>query len=143
MAFPTTALSSGSSCWSACARPASAAPSSPSSASGTEARADERQHIACRKLRALCITPVAVFELARIEAALRHHQPVRDPQQLRIGELDSRARVAVVVQDFDPSGGELGVQAFGDFTDTGGLLQVQRYEHHLERSDRLGPDDAA
>ena len=45
--------------------------------------------------------PVAVLELAGIEAAIGHDHPVRNAEQLRIRELDAGPRVAVVEQHFD------------------------------------------
>ena len=50
------------------------------------------------------VAPVAVFELAGLEAALADDQAVRNAEQLRVGELDARARVAVVVQHLDAGG---------------------------------------
>ena len=65
-----------------------------------------------------------VLETTGVEPALRYHQAVGDAEQLRIGELDSRPRIAVVVQNLDAGGTELGMKAVTDFADTGGLLQI-------------------
>src|SRR6266478_1568228 len=156
IAFATTACSCGSRCWSARAGWRTAAPRAASAmtrsgrtrtlrvaGSGPETRAHEGERVVRGELGARAIASLAVFESAGIEAAIRHHQAVRDAQQLGIGELDARARVTVVVQDLDPGGGELGIQAVADFADTRGFLQVQGYQHYLEGRDRCGPDDAA
>src|SRR5882762_11262603 len=156
IAFATTACSCGSRCWSARAVCLTATPSAASAITrsgrtraarvaglNSEARAQEGEGGVRRELGARAIASLAVFESAGLEAAIRHHQPVRDTEQLRIGELDARACVTVVVQDLDSGGGELGIQAVADFADTSGFLQVQGYQHYLEGRDRCGPDDAA
>src|SRR3984893_3299353 len=155
IAFATTACSCGSRCWSARAGWPTAAPrASAKPTSGRtrgariaglspETRAHEGERAIRGELGAGAVAALAVFEFAGIEAAIRHHQAVRDAQQLGIGELDARACVTVVVQDLDPGGGELGIQAVADFADTRGFLQVQGYQHYLEGRDRCGPDDAA
>src|SRR5882672_509227 len=152
IALAITACSCGSRCWSAragCAKAASAMTSSGRTrgariaGSGRQTGAHEGGRLIRGELGARAVAPLAVFESAGIEAAIRHHQAVRDAQQLGIGELDARARVTVVVQDLDSGGGELGIQAVADFADTRGFLQVQGYQHYLEGRDRCGPDDAA
>src|SRR5882672_5149937 len=156
IALAITACSCGSRCWSARAGCAKAAPRAASAmtssgrtrgariaGSGRQTRAHEGGRLIRGELGARAVAPLAVFESAGIEAAIRHHQAVRDAQQLGIGELDARARVTVVVQDLDSGGGELGIQAVADFADTRGFLQVQGYQHYLEGRDRCGPDDAA
>src|SRR3984893_13994773 len=154
--FATTACSCGSRCWSARAGGAKAAPRAASAkpTSGrtrgarvaglsSETRAHEGERAIGGDLGARPIASLAVFESAGIETAIRHHQAVRDAQQLGIGELDARTRVTVVVQNLDSGGGELGIQAVAGFADTRGFLQVQGYQHYLEGRDRCGPDDAA
>src|SRR5580658_2384963 len=155
IACATTACSCGSRCWSAPAAPASirasAANRAPGSAaarctagySAAEAPAHEGECLVQGKLGAGAVTARAVFEPARLQAALGHHQAVRDAEELGVGELDARAGVAVVVQHLDAGGSELGVQPVGDFTDTGGLLQVESNKDELEGRDRIRPDDAA
>ena len=64
-------------------------------------------------------------------------------RELRVRELDARARVAVVVAALRCRRRELGVQPVGGFTDALGLRRVDGHEHHLEGRDRLRPDDAA
>src|ERR1700756_791289 len=108
-----------------------------------EARADEAERLGGRKLGALSVAPLPVLELAGLEARPGHPQPMWNAEQLRVGELDARAGVAIVEQDFDPGIGELGVQAVGGGADTVGLLQIERNQHHLKGSDRVRPDDAA
>ena len=69
---------------------------------------------------------------------------MRNAEQLGVGELDARARVAVVVQHLDAGGGELGVQPVGcarahasDFCRLSGTSTT------WNGRDRLRPDDAA
>src|SRR5439155_2235868 len=154
--FATTACSCGSRCWSARAgwrtptpRAASAktrsarARAARVAGSSPEARAHEGERAVRGKFGAGALASLAVFESAGIEAAIRHHQAVRDAQQLGVGELDARTCVTVVVEHLDSGGGELGIQAVADFADTRGFLQVQGYQHYLEGRDRRGPADAA
>src|SRR5262245_6307332 len=83
------------------------------------------------KFGAGAVAAVAVFEPPGLEPTIRHHQAMRDAKQLGVGELDSGARVAVVVENLDAGRTELLVQAIADFANTGGLLQVERHQHHL------------
>src|SRR5579871_3902290 len=130
MARSTTPRSSGSICWSArtCgARQArSAASATPGRArrlpSGGQACADEAECLATWELGARAVAAAAVLELAGLEPALGDDQAVGDAQQLRVGELDPGAGIAVVVQHLDPGGGEFGVQLVGERADTGGFL---------------------
>ena len=64
-------------------------------------RANERERIVGRKLRALGVASAAILEFPALEAALAHHDPVGDAQQLGIGELDARAGIAIVVENLD------------------------------------------
>src|SRR5438309_6694070 len=105
--------------------------------SARKARAQEGKRLGLRELGAGAVAPVAIFELARLEAPIGHHQPVWDAEQLRVGELDARARVSVVVQHFDPGGGELGIQAVADLANTRGFLQVQRHQRSEEHTSEL------
>src|SRR6266480_3299217 len=156
IALATTDCSCWSRCWSARAgrrtptpRAASATTRSAGAraarvaGSSPEARAHEGERAVRGEFGARALASLAVFESAGIEAAIRHHQAVRDAQQLGIGELDARTCVTVVVEHLDSGGGELGIQAVAGFADTRGFLQVQGYQHHLEGRDRRGPDDAA
>src|SRR5438874_6431178 len=156
IAFATTDCSCGSRCWSARAARGTPTPSAASAttrngrtraagvaASSPQARAHELERAVRGELGARALAPLAVLESAGLQAAIRHHQPVRDPEQLGVGELDARARVTVVVQHLDSGGGELGIQAVADLADTSGFLQVQGYENHLKGRDRRRPDDAA
>src|SRR5919109_1307773 len=111
--------------------------------SAPEALPQERERLSRGKLAAVAVAALAILEPARLEPAIRHHHAVRDAEQLGIGELDSGARIAVVVQHFDPGGSELGIQAGTDLADTRVFLQVKRHQHHLEGRDRIRPDDAA
>ena len=44
---------------------------------------------------------MAVLELAGGQPALRDHQPVRNPDEFRIGEFNTRAGIAIVEQDIE------------------------------------------
>src|SRR5215472_12296252 len=158
MALATTASSSGSRCWSAAAgRAAPIATAQLSSrnprghrhnarcgcGSRRQASAYEGERFTGGEFRAGGVTAVAVLEPSALEATLRHHQAVRNAEQLRVRELDAGARIAVVVEDLDAGGAELLVEAVADFADTGGFLQIERYQHQLEGGDRRRPDDAA
>ena len=50
-----------------------------------------------------------VLDHAFLQAALADHDAVRDADQLLVGEEDPRALVAVVEEDLDAGGRELGV----------------------------------
>src|SRR4029077_15462897 len=108
-----------------------------------EARAQEGERFIGGKLGTAAVTAMTVLEPSGVEPALRDHQTVWDTEELRVRELDPRPRIAVVVEHLDAGGAQLGIQAVADFADTGGLLQVERHQHELERRNRLGPDDAA
>src|SRR5580693_6257380 len=106
MALAMTSLSCGSRCWSACTGSASAQAGKQASAarrrrparSGLEALAQEAEGLVQRELGAGVVAPAAVLELAGLQAALRHHQAMRDAHKLRVRKLDSGAGVAIVVQ---------------------------------------------
>ena len=63
--------------------------------------------------------------------------------QLVVGELDAGPRVAIVEQHVEPGCRQLGVQGLSHLLHAGGLLHVDRDQRHVERRDRLRPDDAA
>src|SRR5213595_3169058 len=148
-AFATTDCSCGSRCPSARVARGTPTPSAAASAtarsgrtraagvaaSSPEACAHELERAVRGELGARALAPLAVLESAGLQAAIRHHQPVRDPEQLGVGELDARSRVTVVVQHLDSGGGELGIQAVTDLADTSGFLQVQGYQDHLKGRD--------
>ncbi len=64
------------------------------------------------------------------------------PEQLGVGEFDPRACVAVVVEHVDAGHVELGVERIGRGTHLCGLVQIERYQYHMKRSDRIRPDDS-
>src|SRR5579862_2646520 len=105
-------------------------------------RADECERIVSWELRALGIAPATILEFARLEASLAHHDPVRDAEQLGIGEFDAGAGIAVVVEDIDSRIRELRIESIGNLAYPGRLVLVERHQHHLEGSDGLRPDDA-
>src|SRR4051794_40875370 len=109
-----TSFNSGSRCWSANALLESSAPATISAIrarSRSHARADECERIAEREFLAFRITSITVFEFACFQSAISHDHPMRNPQQLRIGEFHAWTGIAVVVQHLDPGGGEFSVQA--------------------------------
>src|SRR3569833_3204422 len=134
MARCTTAFNSGSRCPSATATLESNAPATRKpvrilqtsqrradltggidrTGASLHALPDKRERIVEREFLALRVTPAPVFELTRFQPALSDNQAVRDAQQLRVGELDARTGVAVVVQHFDSSSSELGIEPVGD-----------------------------
>ena len=44
---------------------------------------------------------MTIFERAGLQAALADHDAVRNAEQLRIGEFDTRSGVAIIVQHLD------------------------------------------
>src|SRR3569833_2264889 len=146
MARCTTACNSGSRCPSATAALESSAPATMKPVRmllRSHARADVVERIAERELLALRITPAAVFELTRFQPTLSDNQAVRDAQQLRVRELDSRTGVAVVVQHFDSSSSELGIEPVGDLAYPFRFLHAHGHEHNLEGRNGIRPDNAA
>ena len=75
-------------------------------------------------------------------AAIADDQPVRDPDELRIGEFHAGPRVAIVEQHVDAGGAEILVQLVGRAAHALGFLVVDRHHDDVEGSQRLGPDDA-
>src|SRR5437016_774067 len=69
-----------------------------------QARANEIERIVEGKLAALGLAAMAVLQLARLDPPLAHHHAMRNPEQLRIRELDAGAGVAVVIKGFDAGG---------------------------------------
>src|SRR5271168_2039953 len=66
-----------------------------------------------RDLRRLAVASMPVFELAGLERAIADDQPVRDPDELRVGEFHAGSRVAIVEQHVDAGGAEILVQLVG------------------------------
>src|SRR4029079_10002556 len=66
---------------------------------------------------------------------------VRQTDEVGVGELDARARVAIVVEDVDTAFRQLAVQAVRDLDDIGRRVAAtrQRDEVHVERRNRRGP----
>src|SRR5690348_12371337 len=156
MARDSTASSCGSRCWSAAAGRVVLSAAASHSMAGRRSQRGVRCSALSRKTRAYegerfiewefgagAVAAMPVLEPSAREATLRHHQAVRDAEQFRVGEFDSRARVAIVVEHLDTGGAELGIQALTDLAHAGGFLQIERHQHQLEGRDRIGPDDAA
>src|ERR1700752_4998086 len=106
-----TPLSSGSRCWSAPAGVSAANPQRQKSAARSAVRgrcssdgeplAQPGKGLIQGEVATFAVAALTVFETLGLESALRHHHAVRNAEQLRVGELDSGPRVAVVVQHFD------------------------------------------
>src|SRR5262245_36927552 len=155
IAFCTTALSSGSFWPSANVTPGAASTSArvnneragrgimPRRLSGGAPSAQELDHAVDRHVLRFGVAPVPVFELARVEPALRDHDAMRNAEELRVGELHSGPRVAIVEQRLETRGAQRFVQLLGRLAHARGFLQVDGHQHHLEGRDRLRPDDAA
>src|SRR5690606_32484852 len=67
----------------------------------------------------------------------------RNADQVRVGELESRALRAIVEQHVETRVAELRVRVLGGFPHVLGLVHVDRDHDDVERRDRLRPDDAA
>src|SRR6185312_4108202 len=151
MARWTTGPSAASRCWSARAGVAGSARRRAASAARPASRRgnlgdpgfDEADGLIGRELRALAVPAIAVFQAAGLETPIPDHQPMRNAEELCVGEFDARTGIAVVVEHLDALGGELVVEAIGNFSHPRGLLQIERDEHDLEGCQRLRPDDAA
>jgi hypothetical protein len=117
--------SSGSRCASADAGPASASQAIGSSAAVRQARANGFEQAIDGKLTGFAGAPVAVFELARGKAAVTDDHAVRDAQQLRVRELHSGPRFAVVVEHVDAGIAQLRVQRIGRIAHGFGAIVVE------------------
>jgi len=67
---------------------------------------------------------------------------MRNADELGIGEFDPRAGVAIVEQYVDAGGVELLVHRIGGLLDPRRFLVIDRHQDHLERSDRVRPENA-
>src|SRR3981081_2712630 len=85
---------------------------------------------------------MTVFESPRGEAPFPDDDPMRNSDELGIGELDPRTGVTIVEQYVDTGGVELPVQRIGGFLDPRRLLVIDRHQDHLERRDRVRPENA-
>src|ERR1700756_5687716 len=121
MARAKTAPSSGSRCWSAAAGspvPSPAASSNrargrsrPGSERGAltgQTRAHEGDGFIGGEFGAAAVAAVAILEPPGLETTGRDHQAMWNAEQLRVGGLDPRPRIAVVVEHLDTGGAELG-----------------------------------
>src|SRR3954470_11494548 len=89
----------------------------------------------------LAAAPDLHLPLAGLDAALAEREPDRAAEQLGIGELLPRARLAIVVQGVEPGGLELLVELVGCLA--GGLAGLaERDQVDIERGERLRPRDA-
>src|SRR5207253_1625665 len=95
-----------------------------------------------RKLCALGVASAAILEFPRVEATLADDEAMWDADEFRVGELDARTGIAIVVKNLDSRCGELGIQSVGNLAHPRGFMLVEGYEYHLVRGNRLRPDDA-
>ena len=68
---------------------------------------------------------------------------MRDTDQLHIGEHHARTLFTIVHQHFNTLGAQLGVQFLRQLLHTVRLVHVHRQDRHLERRNRIRPDDTA
>src|SRR5882672_2730033 len=94
--------------------------------------AQEGEGVAERKFFRGRGAAVAVFQLARFEAAVTHDHAVRNPEKLRVCELDSGTFVTIVEQHVDTRCLELVVETFCGFAYTGRLRCVDGDHDQLE-----------
>src|SRR5258708_22155757 len=85
---------------------------------------------------------MTIFQIPRGETALPDDDPVRNSDELGIGEFNARTGVAIVEQYVDAGGIELLVQRIGGLLDERRLLVIDRHQDDLERRDRLRPEYA-
>src|SRR5258708_24736171 len=88
------------------------------------------------------LAAMTIFQIPRGETALPDDDPVRNSDELGIGEFNARTGVAIVEQYVDAGGIELLVQRIGGLLDERSLLGIDRPQDHLERLDRLRPEYA-
>src|SRR5262245_37784517 len=147
MAFCRTALSSGSCCRSAKAPGAARARERRAAAkrrSGTlHPGTQETDRIVEREVPRFGVTAAAIRESPGLQAAIGDHHAVRNTQQLCVGEFDAGACIAIIEQHFDASRSEVTIQTFAHLSYALGFLQIDGHKYHVERCQRLGPDDAA
>src|ERR1700681_4290307 len=88
------------------------------------------------------LAAMTIFEISRGEAAFPDDDPMRNSDELGVGEFDARTGIAIVEQYVDAGGIELLVQRIGGLPDERRLLLVDRHQDDLERRDRLRPENA-
>src|ERR1700683_4079008 len=85
------------------------------------------------------LAAVTVLEISAAQTPVADDDTVRDADELRIGELDSRPGVAVVKQHIDAGGGEFLVQGIGRLLYALRLLIIDRHQHDEKGRQRLRP----
>src|ERR1700693_3427010 len=88
------------------------------------------------------LAAMTVFEISRGETSFPDDDPMRNSDELGIGEFDARTGVAIVEQYVDAGGIELLVQRIGGLLDERRLLVIDRHQDDLERRDRFRPENA-
>src|ERR1700730_8863111 len=88
------------------------------------------------------LAAMTIFEISRGEAAFPDDDPMRNSDELGVGEFDARTGIAIVEQYVDTGGIELLVQRIGGLPDERRLLVIDRHQDDLERCNRLRPENA-
>jgi hypothetical protein len=83
----------------------------------------------------------ASLDLALLDSALADREAQGNTEQLGVSELLPRARVAIVVHDFEARLAQLAVEAVGDLARRLALL-AERHELDVPRRDRARPRDS-
>src|SRR5258707_4405937 len=94
-----------------------------------------------RDIRRFGLGAVTIFENPRGEAPFPDDDPMRNSDELGIGEFHARTGVAIVEQYVDARGVELLIQGIGRLLDASRLLVIDRHQDDLERRDRLRPEN--
>src|SRR5476649_587996 len=111
--------------------------------SAVDTTLDERQHVSDSQGLCVRLGAALVFKIAFSQTTVTDHDAVRNPDQLHVGELDTRAGllVAIIEQHFETGGGQFGVQLVGCLANSFGFV-AQGHQRDLERCQRVAPDDA-
>jgi hypothetical protein len=89
------------------------------------------------------VTPVLVLDLTDLQATVAQGHAVRHADQLPISEHGTRALAAVIQNDVNTHGHQLGIEPIGRGFDVGETVRTDRAQHHGERRQGIRPDDAA
>jgi len=102
-----------------------------------------RKQLLSRNQRVVPITSTPIFQLTGAQVALADHHPMRDTDQLHIGEHNARPNVAIIQQNLDPGVQQFPIERFGGLADGGRPAGANRQQRYLKRRHRGGPNDAA
>src|ERR1700676_1396302 len=87
------------------------------------------------------LAAMTIFQIPRGKASFPDDDPMRNSDELRIGEFEARTGVSIVEQYVDAGGIELLVQRIGGLLDERRLLVIDRHQDDLERRDRFRPEN--